>query len=183
MRTTTASGRPDSNRRPLGPKPSALTKLRHNPMILRVPSRIRTCGLDVRSVARCPAAPWGLASRRVESNHRPPRYQRGTPTTWATARRTVVGTAGHEWPRGVEPRSPPWRGGTLTVVLQPLELSARRCIAPGVGGPAEMGRRIYLPSAVELTIYKISGARTGGRIRTCNLRFWRPVLYTVELHP
>ena len=42
---------------------------------MRVPSRIRTCDLDVRSVARCPTAPWGRESRRVESNHRPSPYQ------------------------------------------------------------------------------------------------------------
>jgi hypothetical protein len=30
--------------------------------VVRVPSRIRTCDLDVRSVARCPTAPWERVS-------------------------------------------------------------------------------------------------------------------------
>lgn len=39
------------------PPAACSTKLSHVPM--RTPSRIRTCDLDVRSVARCPTAPWG----------------------------------------------------------------------------------------------------------------------------
>jgi hypothetical protein len=37
-----------------------------------------------------------------------------------------------------------------------------------------------MPSTVDLSS---NDERKGGRIRTCNIRFWRPALWTVELHP
>ena len=73
-----ACGRRDSN--PLSKAPAlqagpTLQRRRYRVGPSGVPSRTRTCDLDVRSVARFPTAPWEQQSRRVDSNHRPSPYQ------------------------------------------------------------------------------------------------------------
>ena len=68
------------------------------------------------------------------------------------------GTGGHERLRGVEPRSPPWQGGALTVVLQPparAPLEARQSLRRGSNprypsyrdGARPVGRRHGVPRA------------------------------------
>ncbi len=104
-RNRTTSGWPDSNRRPLGSEPSALTKLRHNPF--RVPSRTRTCDLDVRSVARFPTAPWEQQTAYPERDSNP---QPSDPESDASA----VGLPGRETcaaSGGLEPPTSRFRAG------------------------------------------------------------------------
>ena len=68
------------------------------------------------------------------------------------------GTGGHERLRGVEPRSPPWQGSALTVVLQPparAPLEARQSLRRGSNprypsyrdGARPVGRRHGVPRA------------------------------------
>jgi hypothetical protein len=45
---------------------------------------------------------------------------------------------------------------------------------------------VRMPSTVQFSMFSTAGMpgyRTGGRSRTRNARFWKPLLYRIELHP
>ena len=75
------------------------------------------------------------------------------------------GTGGHERLRGVEPRSPPWQGGALTVVLQPPTRAPPRSAAEPSAGlepaiPVVPGRGPTRRAKARRTASGADGARS-----------------------
>jgi hypothetical protein len=127
------------------------------------------------------------------SNGEPPGLQPGALPSELDGSDTPVWTCGES-----NPGPPPCRGGALPLRHKPIVRGPRI----ELGMSSSQSRRVSqlprpecanrrrladeAPTAATchpLWTCQITVVRKGDRNRTCNIRFWRPALWTVELHP
>jgi hypothetical protein len=167
---------------------------------MRTPSRIRTCGLDVRSVARYPTAPWGpgpvgrsrtcclLVIGEAPLPLRPRREVRKVRESNPTTEVRRHGGPDRTEPTicAVQKRRSVVLSYNRTRAIDPAVPARTLRIGPGPTPPthrsagAVLGAGHVMPSTVEFSMIDATG-RTGarcmgGRTRTCTRWVWNPVL-------
>lgn len=188
--------------RPLRPSPLPLGyeggKLRAEDSNLHRPGQSRVCCRlhQLASPAGGGSDPAGRVQRSVSSARlgtaggsaghpasagvrSPLRWLRPPEAATVLSSRSIV-----EWLRGVEPRSPPWQGGALTVVLQPRVTPRRARGRAGFGAAA--GSRTPHPHGGSVALWPDELLPHGGAspVRGSNpvFRIESPVVYLPQPH-